>query len=131
MEEEIKEETKPKRHYKIEAGDKIKIKRSQYKDFVFYKTAILKKNQDGLIEYYDKILNFPKDTDLADGTTIIIKDFFEDCYIGKADKYNAIWTIRVLDYEIVEETSNEESIKQYLDEVAENGIEISDDMLPF
>lgn len=131
MGEEIKEEIKPKRHYRIEAGDKIKIKRTEYKDFIFYKTAISKKNQDGIIETFDKILNFPKDTDLPNGTTIIIKDFFEDCYMGKADKYNAIWTIRVLDYEVVEETSNEESIKQYLDEVVENGVEISDDMLPF
>ena len=53
-------------------------------------------------------------------------------YFGKVDRYNPIWTIRVLDYEIVDEEVDENSaIADYLNEVAEDGIDISDDLLPF
>lgn len=129
---ENQEEVKPKRYYKIEPGDKVKIKRTDFNGYTFYKVPLTKKNKNGVKETYEKTVVFPKDTDIPDGSYVRIKDFYEDMYFGKVDKYNPIWTIRVLDYELLGDEINEETaLSDYFSEVAENGIDIDDDLLPF
>ena len=129
---ENQEEVKPKRYYRIEAGDKVKIKRTDFNGYTFYKVPLTKKNKNGAKETYEKTVVFPKDADIPDGSYVRIKDFYEDMYFGKVDRFNPIWTIRELDYEIVDEEVDENSaIADYLNEVAEDGIDISDDLLPF
>lgn len=122
----MEEEIKPKRHYKIELGDTIRIKRTDFNGYTFYKVALPKKRANGNVEYFDKTITFPQGTDLPDGTLIIIKDFYEDVYLGRVDKFNPIWTLRILDYEVTdkEPINSELAIKDYLNKVDNNGIDL-------
>lgn len=129
MEEERHEEIKSVRHYKIEAGDKITIKRDDFDGKAYYKTPITKKNKDGTKNLFYKNIFFPKGTNLEDGACIIVKEFFEDVYARKNDRFNANWTLFIKDFEIV---SNENVFEEYNKSKSEFDInEINNDDLPF
>lgn len=98
---EEKEETKPKRYYKIEVGDIITINRNSVRGFVFYKTPIWKKHSDGTEKYLYKQISFDPNVELEDNTKILVKDFYEDMYMKKNDKYTTIWTVHITDFDIV------------------------------
>lgn len=115
-----------KRHYKVEAGDIIKIKRQDVREYTFYKVALQKKNADGTKAYYDKNIAFPKGTDLSDGTMIKVIDFFEDVYARPNDKYNANWTLFISEYEIVEQQDKSEAISEFNDLMENVEIDESD-----
>ncbi len=134
QEEQINEnidENKPKRHYKIEAGDVVTIYRNDFGEYTFYKVSIPKKAKDGSKTYFSKNVAFRKGTDIKDKTKIKINDFYEDVYARSGDKYNANWTLFISEYEIVGEDASF-AIDQYHQEISENNnIEISPDDLPF
>lgn len=124
----MEEENKPKRHYKVEVGDKVKVNRREYDRFVFYKIALPKKNADGTISFFEKNVSFPSGTDLPDGTTIIVKDFFEDVFARKNDKFHANWTLFISDFEIIDNSA----FQDYNQANAEFDIdELGNDDLPF
>lgn len=107
MEEEIKQ----KRHYKVEAGDKIVLKRQEHGDYVFFKVSLKTKNADGTESAFDKNIAFPKDTDitnLQNGTMILVKDFYEYGVPIKNNKYVTNWSLYIKDWEIVNENVFEE-----------------------
>lgn len=122
----MNEEKQFKRHYKVEAGDVIKIKRQDVREYTFYKVALQKKNPDGTKSYYDKNIAFAKGTDLADGTSIRVIDFFEDVYARQNDKWNANWTLFITEYEVVEENNAAESISEFNDMMDNIDIDESD-----
>lgn len=95
------EEEKPSRHYKIEVGDIITVRRQNVREHVFYKTSFRKTNFDGTISWYDKNLFFPKGTDIPDNTKIIVKDFFEDARPIKDNRFVTNWTLFIKDWEVV------------------------------
>lgn len=126
-------EEEHRRHYKINPGDKILVERTDYAGYIFYKTPIRNRNRSGHMDTFYKTLIFPKGTQVENGTTIIVKDFFEGVYMGR-DKYNAVWTLVITDYEEYEETSNGEAIRNYLDNVEDNDInylDVVNETLPF
>lgn len=100
------EEKKNKRYYRIEVGDRIVVNRQEFGDKVFYKTFIKKKFQDGTVLYFGKNLFFKDEVDLADGTTIIVKDFYEDPRTIKNSKFNTNWVLVIIDFEIDEDSNN-------------------------
>lgn len=120
---EIKKHT-----YKIEIGDKIIVYRQDFNSNTYYKTMVQKRNYDGTKTNFYKELRFKKDVALQSGTKIIIKDMFEDVRENKADKYNAIWSLFILDFEVVEDEQRTKS--QALEEY-NNKVQLSDEDLPF
>ena len=101
-----------KRHYKIEAGDTIKVRKQVRGDYVFYKVVLTKKNPDDTIAFFEKNIAFNSGVNLEDGTKIRVLDFFEDVFVRKNDKFNANWTIHITDFEIVD-NSELDAISEY------------------
>lgn len=123
----MEEDKKPKRHYKVEAGDELFIFRSEYNGSTFYKVCIVKTNFDKTKEKFYKNVRFKKDVSVPDRTKIRINDFFEDVYARANDKYNANWTLFITDFDILE--SSEQVAKDALEEY--NSKLNSDDSDPF
>ena len=88
--------------YKITAGKKYRIWRNDYNGRTYYNIQITQKNYDGTIDKYYRPVEFSKGVDLANGTDIIIKSGFENLWSNKNDKHNPITTIRITEFEIVE-----------------------------
>lgn len=99
------EEKKP---YKINIGDVVTINREDYNGHTFYKIPVQKKDNTGSKIIGNKRVTFKGKIDLQDGTLIKIKDMFEDFYM--MNKFNAMFTLVILDFEIVEEPKNNQGI---------------------
>ena len=111
-------EENKQRYYKIEVGDVIEITRNEYQGRVFYKTPIKKLNVYDKEEIYEKTIRFKANVDIPDHTFIKVLDFMEDVYYRRNDRFNAVWHIVILDYEIVEEKS--EMIRNFNKTIEEN-----------
>lgn len=109
MEEELQEEDRPRKYYKIEVGDEIIVNRddiiSGENQYTFYHTKIKKKIQNGKELTFKKELSFKTGTDIADGTLIKVLDFFEDVRLDRHNKYYPVWKLFILDYEVVQEAN--------------------------
>lgn len=101
MEEEV-----VKRPYKIMLGDTIVVNRKDVREYTFYTTTVRQKLQDGTETRLEKRLSFPKDTSLADGTRIIIKDMIENGYKPK-NSYDVQWSLFISDFEIIPGSSED------------------------
>lgn len=96
------EENKPKRHYKIEPGDNLVVYRQDINGISYYKAMVTKTNQDGTKSRFYKEIRFKKGVAVANKTMIKVNDFFEDVRQNPRDKYNPIFSLVILDFEIVE-----------------------------
>lgn len=125
IEEEQEVEKPKKKTYKVNLGDTIVVRRTDVetegKIFSFYYTTVAKKEY-GSTKYYKKILKFKKGISLKDKTTIKINDMFEDAMMNKKDRYNAIWCLVILDFEIIMENDNnsQQAILDYQQNISEN-----------
>jgi hypothetical protein len=136
----MEEEIKPKHPYKIEIGDEIMVFRNEYSGYVYYKAMIQKKNYDNTKDIFYKPLYFRKGVNLEDRTIIKIKDMFEDVRKNPKDKYTPIWSLFILDFDIMPNQVKDKSsaIEEYNNQVNSVDIDdvfadvaISDDDLPF
>ena len=121
----------PKRHYKVEVGDVVTVKRQDVREYTFYKIALSKKMYDGTKAYFDKNIAFPKGTDMQDGTKIRILDFFEDVFARPNDKYNANWTLFIKEWEVVEDESTNDAISEFNDIIDANNSIVTDEDIAF
>lgn len=96
------EENKPKRHYKIEPGDNIYVYRNQVGDNVFYKTMVSNTNKDGTKARFYKEIKFKSGVSLDNKTLIKVNEFFECVRNNPNDKYNPIFYLLILDFDILE-----------------------------
>lgn len=126
MQEEL-----PKRHYKVEVGDIVTIKRQDVRGYTFYKIALSKKMYDGTKAYFDKNIAFPKGTDLPDKTKIRILDFFEDVFTRPNDKYNANWTLFIKEWEVINEQETSEAISEFNDMMNASDSTVTDEDIAF
>ena len=130
-------EQRPRKHYKIELGDVITVFKQEAGTHTFYKTPISKKNYDGTTSYYNKRLWFKRGVDIPNNSKIKIIDFFEEIRENASDKYNPIFGLFILDYEIIDKSNVSESINAYNMQISEQDkksnieIELNDDDLPF
>lgn len=96
------EENKPKRHYKIEPGDNLVVYRQDINGISYYKAMVTKTNQDGTKSRFYKEIRFKKGVAVANKTMIKVNDFFEDVRQNPRDKYNPIFSLVILDFNIME-----------------------------
>ena len=122
----MEEENKKQIMYKIMAGNTYTVNRVDYKSHTFYKIPVSKDNMDESKTEAYKIISFVDDVDIPDGTKIKIRDGYESFYMK--DKFNAIFTVVVKEFDIVNETTAEE----YRDAVADYTKSLEDEMdVPF
>ena len=96
------EENKPKRHYKVEPGDNLVVYRQDINGISYYKTMVTKTNQDGTKSRFYKEIRFKKGVEITNKTMIKVNDFFEDIRQNPRDKYNPIFSLVILDFEVLE-----------------------------
>ena len=124
----MEEETKPKKYYKVEAGDTVTVHRRDAGNYVFYNLCFKKKGQNGEESYIYKKIRFKGGADIPDKTKIRIYDFFEDGYKPE-NSYDTIWSLVITDYEVVNDAIKEYQEKK--NEEEEDNIKIGQDDLPF
>lgn len=123
--------------YKIEAGREYKVFRTDFNNYTFYKIGVTGKNYDGTKKQAYKSVSFRKGVDLKNGSTIKIIKGFEDFRENPKDQYNAIWSVFILDYEMVEEGEAPSPYEQFAQDKQttpydfENSVELDDNSLPF
>lgn len=109
------------RPYKINEGDIVTIIRQDVtkadKHYTFYKVALKNKKDD--TQTYYKQLNFPKDTDIKDGTRIKINSMFECA--RHIDRFNDTFYLRIEDYEIIGDDV-ETAVNEYKEQLESNNI---------
>lgn len=98
----MQENNMPPRPYKIMLGDSIIVYRTEYNNNVYYKTMITKKKQDNTKERFYKEIRFRKGVNLPNKSMIKIKNMFEDVRNNPKDAYNPIFSLVILDFDIVE-----------------------------
>ena len=128
-------------NYKIDTIHNYKIFSQEYNGNKFYKVMIQKKNYDNTKTNFYKQIRFVKCKAPEDGEIIRIKKGFEDVRENKNDKYNPIWEIVVMDYEVIQNDVVDEekayadfqnNLKENEEEYAEFGdIQISDEDIAF
>jgi hypothetical protein len=95
----------PYKPYKIMPNDEIVVHRTDIvkdeNNYTFYYVKFKKKTKDGKELWRNKGLTFNMGTDLPEGTTIKVLNFYEDSRENPKDKYNPIWFLRIIDYEVV------------------------------
>lgn len=121
-------EEEQKRHYKVEAGDVVTVKRQDYGQYTFYKVSLQQKMYDGTKKYFDKNIAFAKGVDIPDKTQIRIKDFFETIRENPKDAYNPIFGLFIKEYEVVEE-SKADALNEFNDMMSE--IEVKEEEVAF
>lgn len=99
----MQEEQGNKIGYKIEADRNYIVYRNEAGGYVFYKIQVQKKNYDGTKTKVYKNVAFKRGIDIPNATMIKIKKGFEDFRLNPNDKYNPIWSVFILDFEIVEQ----------------------------
>lgn len=121
--------------YKILCGKTYMVYRSEYGGKVFYKVQVFKTSRDGtntkIIAYKNvSFANKNLDCDIKDGTLIRPKKLMEDFFFSKSDKYNAVWTVTFLDWDVVK--SEQEQIDDAIEVYQQaREMQITEDMLPF
>lgn len=122
----MEEEKKKQIMYKIMAGSTYTVNRVDYKSHTFYKIPVSKNNLDETTLESYKIISFADDVDIPDGTKIKINSGYESFYMK--DKFNAIFTVVVTDFDIVNETT----VEEYRDAVADYTKSLENEMdVPF
>lgn len=124
--------------YKIQCGYKYKVYVNQYAGNTFYKIQVTKTyTKDGAnnkliayknVTFKNKLLDT---SEIVDGCYVIPKRLFEDFYFRNNDKYNAVWSVVISDWEVVksEEQVRNEALSDFNDTL--NGIQINEEDLPF
>lgn len=118
--------------YKIMAGKKYRVFKSEYNGKVFYKIQMQQKNFDDTISTYYRPIMFKKDVELANETDIIIKKAFETLRENKNDKYNPISSLFIQDFITINEEEERQNLA--LENYRNNLIETETDQnleLPF
>ena len=135
----MEEKEQPTILHKLEAGRKVRVFKSTFNDRNYYKIQLSQKNYDDTVYKFYIALQFKKGVELDDpdgkGIDIIINKAIENFRPNSLDKYNPILYYMVTDFEIVERQEQIEQqayndFRENLDEI-ENGIDVTDDMLPF
>lgn len=106
-------------NYKVKCGVPVLIYRQVYGEYVYYKIPVRKKGKDGnTLNGYKSVRFINCEPPDADKCMIIIHSLFEDYWYKSNDKFNAIFTIVVTDYEYYqnEERIKFEAIGDYYDE---------------
>lgn len=127
--------------YKVDTIHNYKIFSQEYNGNKFYKVMIQKKNYDNTKTNFYKQIRFVKCKAPEDGEIIRIKKGFEDVRENKNDKYNPIWEIVVMDYEVIQNDVVDEekayadfknNLRENEEEYAEFGdVQISDEDIAF
>lgn len=129
------EENKDKIYHKIEAGRKIRVFKSTYKERNYYKVQVTQKEYDGQTSKYYINLQFKKGVELNDpdgqGVDIIIHEAYENLRKNKNDEHNPVVYLMVTDFEICEreEQVQAKAYSDFQQNLYENEVEISDDFL--
>ena len=131
----MEENKEPTIFYKLMGGKKVRVFKNTYNDKNYYKVQVTQKQFDGQVEKFYKPITFKKNVELDNETDIIIEEGFENLRANPKDPYNPISTINVTKFTICErqeqlEQQAYEDFRDNLDEL-ENGIDVTDDMLPF
>lgn len=123
----MEEEKKKQIMYKLMAGSVYTVKRVDYGNHTFYKIPVSKINLDKTtLESYKMISFADSEVDIEDGTKIRINAGYESFYMK--DKFNAIFTVVITDFDIVTETTEEE----YIDALNDYNKALEDEMdVPF
>lgn len=115
-----------KRPYKIMLGDNIIVYRNDVNGNVYYKTMVSKTNRDGTKARFYKDLKFKSGVNLQNKTMIKINNMFEDIRENPKDKYNPIFYLVILDFEIVENPFDKNNaINTYNNEINKEEIDDS------
>lgn len=129
------ENKEPRIYHKIEAGRKIRVFKSTYRDKSYYKTQIVQTEYDNTKSKYYINLQFKKGVELQDpdgkGVDIIINEAYENFRLSKTDPYAPIMYLMVTEFEVCEREEQVQA-KAYADfqqNLYENEVEISDDFL--
>lgn len=127
--------------YKIDTKHNYKIYSQEYNGVKYYKIMIQKKNYDGTKTNFYKQVRFVKCKGPDDGEIIKIKKGFEDVRENKNDRYNPIWELVIMEYEIVQNDAIDEkqAFAEFQNNLKENeegyadfgDVEITDDMIAF
>lgn len=130
MEEEKREKNEYGFH-KLEVGQKIRVYKTVWNDKVFYKYQITQKNYDGTLYKPYIGLQFPKGTNIPNGTDIIVHQFFDNARPNPKDDNNPIRYYQINDYEIVEnqEQIERDALNEYNETIDENMVEIDESFL--
>lgn len=99
--------------YKIQSGREYVVNRQDFNGKTFYSINVRKKNRDDTETFAKKGIRFAGGADIKDKTKIKILSGFEDFYFKKGDKYNAIFSLVITNYEITGQS--EEAINQAYD----------------
>lgn len=104
----------------------VKIFKSEYKGFVFYRMGLSKKDKDGNYINGNMEVHFRKDADVNVDRKIYIQDAWLDFYIKDKVTHPFIF-INKFEYvsDIIKETKKE------TDPFEDLGLELQDDDLPF
>lgn len=127
--------------YKIDTKHNYKIYSQEYNGVKYYKIMIQKKNYDGTKTNFYKQVRFVKCKGPDDGEIIKIKKGFEDVRENKNDRYNPIWELVIMEYEVVQNDAVDEkqAFAEFQNNLKENeegyadfgDVEITDDMIAF
>ncbi len=127
--------------YKIDTKHNYKIYSQEYNGVKYYKIMIQKKNYDGTKTNFYKQVRFVKCKGPDDGEIIKIKKGFEDVRENKNDRYNPIWELVIMEYEVVQNDAIDEkqAFAEFQNNLKENeegyadfgDVEITDDMIAF
>lgn len=127
--------------YKIDTKHNYKIYSQEYNGVKYYKIMIQKKNYDGTKTNFYKQVRFVKCKGPNDGEIIKIKKAFEDVRENKNDRYNPIWELVIMEYEVVQNDAIDEkqAFAEFQNNLKENeegyadfgDVEITDDMIAF
>lgn len=107
------------RVYKVNEGDIISIIRQDVtkgdKQYTFYKVALKNKKDD--TQTYYKLLNFPKGTDLRDGSRIKINKMVEYC--RHLDRFNDTFYLFIEEFELLGDKV-ETAVDEYKEQLENN-----------
>lgn len=127
--------------YKIDTKHNYKIYSQEYNGVKYYKIMIQKKNYDGTKTNFYKQVRFVKCKGPDDGEIIRIKKGFEDVRENKNDRYNPIWELVIMEYEVVQNdvVDEKQAFAEFQNNLKENeegyadfgDVEVTDDMIAF
>ena len=105
--------------YKVMPGDVVRVNRHDIIHnnipLTFYHLSLKHKDHTGNEKFYNKFLKFKSGVELANGTYIKLKEFFEIPQSNARDPYNPRWGLFVLEFDIEQDHIEYES--EYQDEV--------------
>ena len=121
--------------YRIRCGYYYPVYKQEVHNKVFYKIPITKSNIDGTKITAYKNISFvgKQEVDIKDGDLIKPLKIFEDFYFRKEDKYNPVFTLKILEWETMqtEKKQKENALNEYKKSIEMSNIILEDDDLPF